>query len=50
MDLCNWGTRNAKKLSISISLVISPLKKNFETVGTLKDMKKRESRGVNLGN
>ena len=41
---------NAKRPSISISLVISPLKKKFETVGILKDMKKRESCGVNLGN
>ena len=39
-------------LSRLISLVISTFKEIFffETASILKDMKKRESRGVNLGN
>ena len=47
MNLCNLGNRNAKRLSISISSVMSiPFylkKKKTETFGILKDMKKRES-------
>ena len=46
MDLCNLGNRNARRLSISFSLVIIPSyikkKKKTETFGILKDMKKRE--------